>query len=75
MIQTAQLQFTREEASELFDQAGKLMQSCVSQMQAIERKHWSDAGKELAKAPLSKQHRAMEKLREKIGEAFNIGGY
>lgn len=66
---------TRDEANELFNQAGKLMQSRVEQMKAIDRKRWSEASKAMAKVPFVQQHRAMELLRQKIGEAFNIGGY
>ena len=76
MIEEADIKLNRNEAEKLFAHLGKAMETCVGVMATIERKKsWRASEKAMAKVPYEERRRAFEKLREKIGTAFNLGGY
>lgn len=66
---------TKAEAEKFFDMLDSVLKSCVANINAIDRKRWISSEKAMAKVPFIKRHAEAEKLRQKLGEAFNIGGY
>jgi hypothetical protein len=75
-MQPQPVMMTREEASDYYTALRDSMGFCVRAIESIKRRRtWRDSEKAMAIATYARQLDHLKALAQRIGEAFNIGGY
>jgi hypothetical protein len=76
MVEHATFVLTRSEAEELFDALNKTREALVLNIGSVNRKlTWRESEKAMAVADFRKRLVTIEEHMQRIGTAFNIGGW